>query len=125
MSNSYRRETFFQFSVQKSRKYYISIKHSEVEQSLLQAASNRNLIKKGRLGYQLKNMSNKKVCMTTEHNNYLRISKEVALRYQPAANLLKDAISDSVPTSCNNQHLLRLSYLVGMIEDVRIGKSIR
>ena len=29
------------------------------------------------------------------------------------------------PTSCNNQHLLRLSYLVRMIEFVRIGKSIR
>ena len=70
-------------------------------------------------------MSNKKVCITTEHNNFLIISKEVALRYQPTANLLKDAISDSVPTSYNNQHLLRLSYLVGMIEDVRIGKSIR
>lgn len=64
--------------------------------------------------------------MTTEHNNFLTvISKEVALWYQPAANLLKDAISDSIPTSCNNQHLLRLSYLVGVIEVVRIGKSIR
>ena len=64
--------------------------------------------------------------MTTEHNNFLTvISKEVALRYQPAANLLKDAISDYVPTSCNNQHHLRLGYLVIMIEVVRIGKSIR
>ena len=71
-------------------------------------------------------MSNKKVCMTTEHNNFLTvISKEVALRYQPAADLLKDAISDSVPMSCNNQYLLRLSYLVRMIEVVQIGKSIR
>ena len=66
--------------------------------------------------------------MTTEHNNFLTvISKEDALLYQSAANLLKDAISDSTPTSCNNQHLLelRLSYLVRMIEFVRIGKSIR
>ena len=31
--------------------------------------------------------------MTTEHNNFLTvISKEVALQYQTAANLLKDAI---------------------------------
>ena len=51
--------------------------------------------------------------MTTEHNNFLTvISKEVALQYQTAANLLKDAISDSIPTSCNNKHLLQLSYLV-------------
>ena len=56
-------------------------------------------------------MSSKKVCLTTEHNNFLTIiSKEVALRYQPAANLPRDAISDPVPTSCNNQHLIRLSY---------------
>ena len=42
--------------------------------------------------------------MTTEHNKFLTvISKEVALQYQTAANLLKDAISDSIPTSCNNQ----------------------
>ena len=61
----------------------------------------------GRLGYQLKYMSNKKVGMTTEHNNFLTvISKEVALQYQTAANLLKDAISDSIPTSCNNKQLL-------------------
>ena len=64
--------------------------------------------------------------MTTEHDNFLTvISKEFALRYQPAANLLKDATSDSVPTSCNNQYLLPLSYLVRMIEVARIGKSIR
>ena len=65
--------------------------------------------------------------MTTEHNKFLTvISKEVALRHQPAANLLKDAISDSVPIpSCDNQHLLRLSYLVRMIQGVRIGESIR
>ena len=56
-------------------------------------------------------MSNKNVCMTTEHKNSLTvISKEDALLYPTAANLLKDAISDSTPTSCNNQHLLRLSY---------------
>ena len=74
----------------------------------------------------MKYMSNKKVCMTTEHNNFLTvISKEVALQYQTAANLLKDAISDSIPTSCNNKHLLRLSYLVRMIEVGRITKSIR
>ena len=37
--------------------------------------------------------------MTTEHNNFLTvISKEDALLYQTAANLLKDAISDSSPT---------------------------
>ena len=71
-------------------------------------------------------MSNKNVCMTTEHNNFLTvISKEDALLYQTVANLLKDAISDSIPTSCNNQHLLRLSYLVRMNEFVRIAKSIR
>ena len=71
-------------------------------------------------------MSNKEVCMTTEHNNFLTvISKEVALRYQPVANLLKDAISNSVRSSCNNQYLLRLSYLVRMIEVVRLGRSIR
>ena len=64
--------------------------------------------------------------MTTEHNNFLTvICKEVALQCQTAANLLKDAISDSIPTSCNNQHLLRLSYLVRMIEVGRIAKSIR
>ena len=67
-------------------------------------------------------MSNKNVCMTTEHNNFLTvISKEDALLYQTLANLLKDAISDSTPTSYNNQHLLRLSYLVRMIEFVRIA----
>ena len=71
-------------------------------------------------------MSNKNVSMTTEHNNFLTvISKEDALLYQTAANLLKDAICDSTPTSCNNQHLLRLSYLVRMNEFVRIAKSIR
>ena len=32
---------------------------------------------------------------------------------------LKDAISESIPTSCNNQHPLQLSYLVRMIEIVR------
>ena len=64
--------------------------------------------------------------MTTEHNNFLTvISKEVALQYQTAANLLKDAISDSIPTSCSKQHLLRLNYLVRMIVVVRIGQSIR
>ena len=64
--------------------------------------------------------------MTTEHNNYLTvISKEVALQYQTVAKLLKDAISDSTPASCNNKHLLQLSYLVRMIEVGRITKSIR
>ena len=67
----------------------------------------------------------KKVCMTTEHNFLNVISKEDALLYQTAANLLKDSISDSIPTSCNNQHLLRLCYLLRMIEVVRIAKSIR
>ena len=44
--------------------------------------------------------------MTTEHYNFLTvIFKEVALKCQTAANLLKDAIFDSMPTSCNNQHL--------------------
>ena len=58
--------------------------------------------------------------MTTEHNNFLTVCfKEIAVLDQIAANLLKDAISDSIPTSCNNQHLLRLSYLVKMIEVVR------
>ena len=42
-------------------------------------------------------MSNKNVCMTTEHNDFLTVtSKEVALLYQTAENLLQDAISDSV-----------------------------
>ena len=69
-------------------------------------------------------MSNK-VCMSTEYNNFLTvISKAVGLQYQTAANLLKDAISDTISTGCNNQHLLRLSYLVRMIEVVRIAKSI-
>ena len=49
--------------------------------------------------------------MTTEHDNSLTvISKEVALQCQTAANLLKDAISDSIPTSYNNQHLLRVIW---------------
>ena len=52
-------------------------------------------------------MSSKKVCMTTEHSNFLTVSsKEVALLYQTVANLPKDAISDSVPTNCNNLHLV-------------------
>ena len=64
--------------------------------------------------------------MTTEHNNFLTvISKEDALLYQTTTNLLKDAISDSTPTSCNNQHLLRLSYLVRKKFTVLIAKSIR
>ena len=64
--------------------------------------------------------------MMTEHNNFLTVSsKEVALQYQTVANLLKDAISDSIPTSCNNQHLLRLNYLVRMIEVGRIAMSIK
>ena len=37
--------------------------------------------------------------MTIEHNNFLTVvSKKDALLYQTAANLLKDAISDSTPT---------------------------
>ena len=66
--------------------------------------------------------------MTTEHNNFQTvISKQDALLYQTAADLdlLKDAICDSTPTSCNNQHLLRLSYLVTLIEFVQVAKSIR
>ena len=65
--------------------------------------------------------------MTTEHNHFLTvISKEVALQYQTAVNLLKDAISDSIPTrvSCSSQHLLRLSYLVKMIAVVRIVDQV-
>ena len=42
-----------------------------------------------RLSYQLKYMWNKKVCMTTEHNFLTVISKDVALLYQTAANLLR------------------------------------
>ena len=54
--------------------------------------------------------------MTTEHNNFLTVScKQVALLYQTAENSLKDAVFDSIPTSCDNQHLLRLSYLVRVI----------
>ena len=69
----------------------------------------------------------KKFCMTTEHNNLITVgSKEDAFQYQTAENLLlKAANSDSIPASCNNQHLLRLSYLVRMIEVVRITKLIR
>ena len=64
--------------------------------------------------------------MTTEHNNFLTVvSREDALLYQTAANLLKDAISYSIPTICNNQYLLRLSHLVRMIEFVQLAKSIR
>ena len=64
--------------------------------------------------------------MTTEHNNLPTVSsKEGALLYQTAANLLEDAISDSIPMSCNNQRLPRLSYLVRMIEVVRIPKLIK
>ena len=64
--------------------------------------------------------------MTTEHINFRTVvSREDALLYQTAANLLKDAISDSIPTSCNNQYLLRLSHLVRMIEYFRLAKSIR
>ena len=41
--------------------------------------------------------------MTTKHNNFLSVSfKEVALLYQTTVNLLKDTISDSIPTICNN-----------------------
>ena len=73
----------------------------------------------------MKYMSNKKVYMTPEHNNVLTvISKEVALHHQTAANLLKDTISDSIPTSCNNKHLLQLSYLVKMIAVVRIVDQV-
>ena len=60
--------------------------------------SQSKLDKIGRLGYQLKYMLNKNVCMTTKHNFLTVISKEDALLYQTAANLLKDAISDSTPT---------------------------
>ena len=64
--------------------------------------------------------------MTTEHNNFLTIiSKEAVLQCQTAVDLLKDAISDSIPTSCNNQRLLRLSYLVRKKFTVLIAKSIR
>ena len=101
------------------------VKHSAIEQNLLQFATcqQSKLDKIGRLGYKLKYMSNDKVCMTTEHNNFLIvISKKVALQYQTAVNVLKDAISHSIPTSCNNQHLPRLSYLVRMIAVFRIAK---
>ena len=63
--------------------------------------------------------------MTTEHNNFVTvISKEVALQYQTAVNLLKDAITDSIPTSFSNEHLLRLSHLVKMIAVVRIVDQV-
>ena len=68
----------------------------------------------------------KKDFVTTEHNNFLTVSsKEVALLYQIGANLLEDAISDSIPMSCNNELLLRLNYLVRMIKVVWIPKSIK
>ena len=51
--------------------------------------------------------------------------KEVALVYQTAADLLKDVICDSIPTGCNNQHLLWLNYLVRMIVVVQIAMSIK
>ena len=86
----------FQVSVQKSRNYiYINVQHLQFsEQNLLQVTTcwQSKLDKIGRLGYQLKYISNKNVCMTTEHNNILSvISKADALPYQTAANLLKDA----------------------------------
>ena len=51
--------------------------------------------------------------MTTEHNNFLTvISKEVALQYQTVANLLKDAISDSILTSYDRaEKRLRMRHL--------------
>ena len=89
--NPYRSEIFFQVSVQKSRNY-LHVQHSQVsEQNLLQVTTcwQSKLDKTGRLGYQLKYISNKKVCLTTENNNFLTVSsKEVALLYQTAANLL-------------------------------------
>ena len=126
--NPYRSKMFFQVSVQKSGSY-LYVQHSQFsEQNLLQVTTcqQSKLDKIGHLGYQLKYMSNKKVCMTTEHNNFLTVvSREDALLYQTAANLLKDAISYSIPTICNNQYLLRLSHLVRMIEFVQLAKSIR
>ena len=50
---------------------------------------------------------------------------QFSLQYQTAANLLKDAISDSIPTSNNNLHFLRLSCLMRMIEVARIAISIK
>ena len=87
----------------------LHVKHSAIEQiEFITGCQQSKLDKIGRLGYQLKYMSNKNVCMTTEHDNFLTvISKEDALLCQTAANLLNDAISDSIPTSCNKQHLLR------------------
>jgi len=52
-------------------------------------------------------------------------SREVALVYQTAANLLKDTVSGPIRTTCNNQHLPRLSYLVRITVVVRIAKSIK
>ena len=52
--------------------------------------------------------------MTTEHNNFLTvISKEVALQYQIAVNLLKDAISDSISTSCSPESTSSPTELFG------------
>ena len=45
--------------------------------------------------------------------------------YQTSASLLRDTVSDPIPTSCNNQQLLRLSYLIEMLKVVRIAKKIK
>ena len=45
--------------------------------------------------------------------------------YQTTASVLRDTVSDPIPTNCNNQHLLRLSYLIGMLKVVRIAKKIK
>ena len=90
----------------------IHVKHSTIEQNLLQVTTcqQSKLDKIGRLG--LKYMSNKNVCMTTEHNNFLTvISKEITV---PNCGKLAK-MQFPIPTSCNNQHLLRLRYLARMI----------
>ena len=82
MSNPYRSEIFFSVFGSKESEL-IHVKHSTIEQNLLQVTT----CSESKLD---KNMSNKKVCMSTEHNNFLTvISKKVALQYQTAANLLK------------------------------------
>ena len=98
----------------------LHVKHPAVVNRIYyksQPVSNRNLIKL--VAQDISRSTCLINCMTTEHNNFLTvISKEGALQYQTAANF-------PIPTSCNNQQLLRLSYLVRMIEVGRMAKSIR
>ena len=74
MPNKYRSEIIFPVFRSKELEL-LHVKHnSAIEQNLLQVTTcyQSKLDKIGHLGYQLKS-TNKKVCMTTEHNNFLTI----------------------------------------------------